>query len=114
MHFSKHIKVDVVLNLKLKFIGKADYVIEVRSHPTSNLLAHGLCEVSGKKIIVYIPSKLLHTETYILFGSGTEMEFTYAELCLALANELKNVLDYIWNNSLTVGEYRSYLEQTSR
>lgn len=110
--FSDLIEIGPIENLKLTLIGKQGYKIEVRPHPTNNMNDAGLCEVSGKKIILYVPGQLDKTETYVLFGSGTEIEFTKEQLCVTFAAELMNVLDYIWNHSLPKEAYIEYLNKT--
>jgi hypothetical protein len=110
--FSDLIDVGPIENLKLSLIGKNGYKIEVRPHPTNNMNDAGLCEVSGKKIILYVPGKLDNTDTYVLFGSGTEIEFDKKQLCITFATELMSVLDYIWNHSLPNEVYVEYLTRT--
>lgn len=112
--FSEVIKVNAIDNIKYTYVGKNGYVIEVRQHPTGNLEEAHLCEVEDNKVIINVPEKLRGTETFVLFGSGTEIEFTRDQLCATLANELKTTLDYIWNNSLPMETYRDYLKKTMR
>lgn len=111
--FSDSIDIGPITNLKLTLIGKNGYRVEVRPHPTNNMNDAGLCEVSGKKIIFYVPGKLDNIDSYVLFGSGTEIEFTHEQLCETFAAELMNVLDYVWNHAMPTKTYIEYLKKTT-
>lgn len=110
--FCELIDAGPVESYKLSLIGKNGYKIEVRPHASNRINDNGLCEVSSKKILIYIPEKLDKTETYVLFGSGTEIEFSEEQLGLALATELSNALDYIWSHSMPIETYVEYLNKT--
>lgn len=111
-NFVDHIKINPILAIKYSLIGDNGYCFKINPHPTGNISDAGICEVKKKNININIPDKLANTDTYILFGSTEEIEFSEDQLNKVIANDIDNILEHIWINSLSPETYLIYLNMT--